>query len=89
MTHVKIVSLLVKDYDEAIQFYAQKLGFEVVEDAGSATAGGSRSPCRTTDVRSPSSWRRRLMTSRSWAGRLAASRCLRWTRPIALVITRC
>jgi catechol 2,3-dioxygenase-like lactoylglutathione lyase family enzyme len=33
MTHVKIVSLLVKDYDEAIQFYAQKLGFEVVEDA--------------------------------------------------------
>lgn len=33
MTHVKIVSLLVKDYDEAIQFYTQKLGFEVVEDA--------------------------------------------------------
>jgi catechol 2,3-dioxygenase-like lactoylglutathione lyase family enzyme len=33
MTHVKIVSLLVKDYDAAIQFYTRKLGFEVVEDA--------------------------------------------------------
>src|SRR5262245_41141262 len=32
MRRVKIVGLLVKDYDEAIQFYAQKLGFEVVED---------------------------------------------------------
>jgi catechol 2,3-dioxygenase-like lactoylglutathione lyase family enzyme len=33
MRQVKIVSLLVKDYDAAIQFYTQKLGFEVVEDA--------------------------------------------------------
>jgi catechol 2,3-dioxygenase-like lactoylglutathione lyase family enzyme len=33
MTQVKIVSLLVKDYDAAIQFYTQKLGFEVMEDA--------------------------------------------------------
>jgi catechol 2,3-dioxygenase-like lactoylglutathione lyase family enzyme len=33
MRQVKIVSLLVKDYDDAIQFYAQKLGFRVVEDA--------------------------------------------------------
>jgi catechol 2,3-dioxygenase-like lactoylglutathione lyase family enzyme len=33
MRQVKIVSLLVKDYDAAIEFYTQKLGFEVVEDA--------------------------------------------------------
>jgi|SRR5262245_4087706 len=34
MRHVKIVGLLVKDHDEAIQFYTQKLDFEVVEDLG-------------------------------------------------------
>jgi len=33
MRQVKIVSLLVKDYHEAIEFYTQKLGFKVVEDA--------------------------------------------------------
>jgi catechol 2,3-dioxygenase-like lactoylglutathione lyase family enzyme len=33
MRQLKIVSLLVKDYDAAIQFYTQKLGFQVAEDA--------------------------------------------------------
>jgi catechol 2,3-dioxygenase-like lactoylglutathione lyase family enzyme len=33
MRHVKIVSLLVKDYDAAIDFYTHTLGFAVVEDA--------------------------------------------------------
>lgn len=32
MRQVKIVSLLVKDYDAAIAFYTQKLAFEVKED---------------------------------------------------------
>ena len=32
MRHVKIVGLLVKDYDAAIAFYSQKLAFRVVED---------------------------------------------------------
>ena len=32
MRAVKIIGLLVKDYDTAIEFYTQKLGFEVVED---------------------------------------------------------
>ena len=27
------VALLVKDYDEAIEFYTQKLGFELIEDS--------------------------------------------------------
>ena len=26
------VTIVVKDYDEAIQFYTQKLGFELVQD---------------------------------------------------------
>jgi catechol 2,3-dioxygenase-like lactoylglutathione lyase family enzyme len=33
MRQVKIVSLLVKDYDAAIQFYTQRLDFQVAEDA--------------------------------------------------------
>jgi catechol 2,3-dioxygenase-like lactoylglutathione lyase family enzyme len=33
MREVKLVSVLVKDYDPAIQFYTQKLGFHVAEDA--------------------------------------------------------
>ncbi len=28
-----LISLLVADYDEAIQFYTQKLGFDLVEDS--------------------------------------------------------
>jgi catechol 2,3-dioxygenase-like lactoylglutathione lyase family enzyme len=30
--HLSAVSLLVRDYDEAIAFYTQKLGFALVED---------------------------------------------------------
>jgi catechol 2,3-dioxygenase-like lactoylglutathione lyase family enzyme len=33
MRQMKIVSLLVKDYDAAVQFYTHKLGFQIVEDA--------------------------------------------------------
>ena len=34
MSRLAAVSLLVRDYDEAIAFYVGKLGFELVEDAG-------------------------------------------------------
>jgi catechol 2,3-dioxygenase-like lactoylglutathione lyase family enzyme len=30
--HIALVSLLVRDYDEAIDFYCHKLGFRLVED---------------------------------------------------------
>lgn len=30
--HIGAISLLVKDYDEAISFYTEKLNFELVED---------------------------------------------------------
>lgn len=32
MQHIGQLSLVVKDYDEAIAFYTQKLGFELLED---------------------------------------------------------
>lgn len=32
MNKVKIISLLVLDYDAAIEFYTGKLGFELIED---------------------------------------------------------
>lgn len=31
--HIGTVALLVRDYDEAIAFYVEKLGFELVEDS--------------------------------------------------------
>nr|WP_020408041.1 VOC family protein [Hahella ganghwensis] len=33
------LALVVKDYDEALQFYVEKLGFEVVEDIYQAEQG--------------------------------------------------
>ena len=40
MKMLKIFSLIVKDYDETIQFYTHKLGFKVLEDV--AFGEGSR-----------------------------------------------
>ncbi|HKJ40176.1 MAG TPA: VOC family protein [Anaerolineales bacterium] len=38
--HIGAISLLVKDYDEAISFYTEKLHFELVEDTD--MGGGKR-----------------------------------------------
>ena len=38
--HIAAISLLVRDYDEAIAYYTQKLGFVLVEDAD--LGGGKR-----------------------------------------------
>lgn len=32
MSHIALVTLVVRDYDEAISFYADALGFELLED---------------------------------------------------------
>ena len=32
MQHLALVALLVRDYDEAISFYVDRLGFELIED---------------------------------------------------------
>ncbi len=33
MSHIALVTLVVDDYDEAIRFYTEALGFRLVEDA--------------------------------------------------------
>ena len=33
MQYVSLVSLVVKDYDEALAFYVGKLGFKLIEDS--------------------------------------------------------
>ena len=34
MSHIALVTLVVRDYDEALSFYTGALGFELVEDTG-------------------------------------------------------
>ncbi len=36
------VSLVVRDYDEAIAFFTDKLGFRLVEDSGATDRQGQR-----------------------------------------------
>jgi catechol 2,3-dioxygenase-like lactoylglutathione lyase family enzyme len=38
--HVESLALIVKDYDEAIEFFVGALGFEVVEDSPATTDDG-------------------------------------------------
>lgn len=38
--HLELISLIVVDYDTAIDFFAGKLGFELVEDSPAATDDG-------------------------------------------------
>ena len=50
--HLGLVSLLVDDYDEAIRFFVDAVGFELVEDAPATTSVGGR-PKRWVVVRPP------------------------------------
>ena len=49
--HLDLVALVVEDYDEAITFFTQALGFELVEDSPSLTNDGR--PKRWVVVRPP------------------------------------
>ena len=51
MSFVSLVALLVDDYDDAISFYCDVLGFELVEDSPSTTNDGR--PKRWVVVRPP------------------------------------
>lgn len=51
MSFVSLVALTVHNYDEAISFYCQTLGFELVEDSPSTTNDGR--PKRWVVVRPP------------------------------------
>jgi len=73
MRHVKIVGLLVKDYDPAIAFHSQKLAFRVVEDQPLGdrrwiTLSLPDDRCMLAfELAAP------LRTSHSWASKAAAS----------------
>ena len=51
MTYIEQVALIVDDYDEAIRFFVEALGFELVEDSPSLTNDGR--PKRWVVVRPP------------------------------------
>jgi catechol 2,3-dioxygenase-like lactoylglutathione lyase family enzyme len=50
--HLELVSVIVEDYDEAIEFFVRRLGFELVEDSPATTTHGGR-PKRWVVVRPP------------------------------------
>jgi catechol 2,3-dioxygenase-like lactoylglutathione lyase family enzyme len=49
--HIEHTTLIVEDYDEAIRFFVEGLGFELVEDSPSTTTDGR--PKRWVVVRPP------------------------------------
>lgn len=51
MTHLQLVALVVREYDPAIEFFRDVLGFELVEDAPARTNDGR--PKRWVVVRPP------------------------------------
>jgi catechol 2,3-dioxygenase-like lactoylglutathione lyase family enzyme len=50
--HLELVSVIVEDYDSAIDFFVHRLGFELVEDSPATTTAGGR-PKRWVVVRPP------------------------------------
>ncbi len=65
------VTIIVDDYDEAIEFFTGALGFELVEDSPSLTNDGR--PKRWVVVRPPGA-RPRLLLARADGARQAARR---------------
>ena len=51
MSHLHLVALIVREYDPAIRFFVDVLGFELVEDSPSTTTDGR--PKRWVVVRPP------------------------------------
>ena len=51
MTHLELVAIVVDEYDSAIDFFVEALGFELVEDSPSLTNDGR--PKRWVVVRPP------------------------------------
>jgi catechol 2,3-dioxygenase-like lactoylglutathione lyase family enzyme len=51
MPHLELVAILVHEYDPAIEFFVEKLGFELIEDSPATTNDGR--PKRWVVVRPP------------------------------------
>lgn len=79
---LQLVSLIVKDYDEALDFFVSQLGFDLVEDSPAVTSHTSQ-PKRWVVVRPPGSAQgpgvllaraegeaQQSMIGQQWAGRV-------------------
>ncbi|GEM32875.1 hypothetical protein NN3_38820 [Nocardia neocaledoniensis NBRC 108232] len=49
--HLELITIIVEDYDSAIEFFVEKLGFDLIEDSPSMTDDGR--PKRWVIVRPP------------------------------------
>ena len=70
MSHISLVTLVVGDYDEALAFYVDGLGFELVEDSPSTTNDGR--PKRWVVVRPPGAETGLLLAEADGDGQIAA-----------------
>jgi catechol 2,3-dioxygenase-like lactoylglutathione lyase family enzyme len=68
--HLELVSVIVDDYDAAIDFYTRCLGFELVEDSPSTTNDGR--PKRWVVVRPPGAATGLLLAQADGDGQRAA-----------------
>ena len=77
--HIELISLIVDDYDAAIEFFVVRLGFHLVEDSPSSTNDGR--PKRWVVVRPPGAATgvvlakadgavQQATTGNQWAGRV-------------------
>jgi catechol 2,3-dioxygenase-like lactoylglutathione lyase family enzyme len=79
---IQLVSLIVADYDEALEFFVAKLGFELIEDSPTTTSHSNK-PKRWVSVRPPGSPNsaaillaraegesQKAMIGQQWAGRV-------------------
>ncbi|MDB4223162.1 VOC family protein [Granulosicoccus sp.] len=62
--HIALTTLVVKDYDEAIEFYTQQLGFELIEDAHLGELSSDGQPKRWVVV-APRQSQSRLLLARA------------------------
>ncbi len=68
--HLQLVAIVVEEYDPAIEFFVETLGFELVEDSPSLTNDGR--PKRWVVVRPPGAETGLLLARADGAGQAAA-----------------
>jgi len=80
---LSLVSMIVKDYDDAIEFFVHKLGFRLLEDSPSTTSEGGRSKrwvviqppgpaggCRILLAKADGARQEAALGGNQWAGRV-------------------
>lgn len=71
MAHIDLVSLIVRDYDPAIRFFVDVLGFDLVEDSPALTNDGREK--RWVVVRPPGARTGLLLARADGEGQVAAA----------------